>query len=316
MSNSASLAAEIRQRYHLWLERGVEAPQRHISNWASEIGHPCARYLVYLRTRGDERAPIRPEVAALYREGREHERDVRRVLDELGFDPWGSGTKFPENDYQLSGKGDVFLAREGKVGAEIKSCNPSWWTRINRADDMLSLGLIPTKWYGQNQAYIFFFGLNSWLLILKNKLTGLLKVVEVPPDWPYIERLTDRAAQVNRHVERGTLPDYTADVELCLRCPFRKGICSPPLDHGEGLQVADDPLVIEAAEDYVKHREAGEAWRSAESYLKAWLKARAPAEGCTMAVSVGPVLAVIKNTGHRVLTTLVEDEEVKPCEDT
>jgi hypothetical protein len=56
------------------------------SNRASEMGHPCERYLVYLRTRGNERVLHDVGLQFVFDEGKVHEKAVLRDLEDAGIE--------------------------------------------------------------------------------------------------------------------------------------------------------------------------------------------------------------------------------------
>ena len=243
MNPAEALAAEIRSRRAKWIESKKSTPTSYPTNRASELGHPCLRYLVFLRTKGETAEPTSNTLQSLYREGEVHERDVKRVLDELGFDPFGSQETFPPNNYQISGHIDCQLTAE--VGVEIKSLNDYHWQAIDVADDMLTVG--PhwiAKWYVQSSIYAFLKDLGCWLWIIKNKTTGEWKNIPLVIDYQRVERYVDKAEIVNRFIEDNRIPETIKDPSLCRRCKFYQRACYPAEEYGAGFMVVSNEELI------------------------------------------------------------------------
>lgn len=279
------LAERIRTKRKEWIQQRREKPKSHPSNRASELGHPCLRYLVLCRTAGEKAAPLPDDTLTLFREGNIHEADILKGLHEIGISLYGTQESFPPNSYNITGHIDglhgfycpypppdltVDEAEPGEyrpipwveVGAEIKSVNPYHWERIKTAEDMLYMpAFFIRKWYTQSQVYLFLKDLRWWIFVLKNKMTGAWKVIAMEIDLDFVQSCLDKAEQVNEHVANNSLPPFIADPSACHRCKFYGGACQPPEDYGKGMTLLRSPHIIQLAEDAVrfdrKRREYG-----------------------------------------------------------
>jgi CRISPR/Cas system-associated exonuclease Cas4 (RecB family) len=267
-----------------YLERETDVPRSHPTNRASELGHPCLRFLVLQRTKGEHGERVDPSTQALFMEGRVHERTVRHVLEETGVKFEGTEASFPPNNYQLTGHVDALvlqalyqgspeeewtpvrpnlpdcLVRHVKVGVEIKSVNPFDYDRLRTWEDFRSSERVfARKWWCQAQLYMFLGDVEEWVFLLKNKQNGEWKTIVVPAVYEDIQALLDRAVEVNRHVKDGTLPSYTDDPSLCRRCRYFGKVCNPSLDYGAGAHVVTSEAIIEVLEEIDSTKRASSA---------------------------------------------------------
>ena len=132
----------------------------------------------------------------------------------------------------------------------------------------------------QMQIYLLMGEHEYGVFILKNKSTGLLKVIDVYLDYEHAESLLGKAERINAHVENNTLPDPINDAEICSNCAFRH-ICLP--DIGEGLEFIKEKEVIERIDEYfdlkqkIKKSDIPEMQKrikELEGHFKMWFKDR------------------------------------------
>lgn len=300
MTRAEALAVKITEKRDETLRRKIsERPQADDhSNRASELGHPCKRYLVLRRTAGKDASPPSPWLQAVFNEGRLHEQRIKADLMEMGFDPTSGERSFPPNAYEITGHIDgavTFHHDEewGDVGLEIKSLNPNHYAQIARnptADGLRQAGPdFIRKWYVQTQVYLFLSGLDGWVVIIKNKSSGEWCVIAVGIDLDFVQTYLDRAEEINAHVEGGTLPDYHDESAVCLRCPFYQRACEPPID-SRGAMVVTQGRLAELAADYIpRHRGAEEAKGAKQAFHEA-LKAVTAGEDRTLLFEDGLVI--------------------------
>ena len=234
-----------------------ESKRRKIENWpvranrASELGHPCTRYLTYLRTHWQERALHSVALQYLFDERRRQEDHAVEDLREAGYYFAEQQRPFAWEKYQITGRidGQIGLPRGAErptlVPAEIKNINQWDWERVDPEggarqfldSEKIWLRKIP----GQMAAYLLMNNKDLGALILRNASDGRPKVVEVAIDWEVGEEILRKAELVNAHAAAGTLPDRIPFEEaICGRCPFFH-ICLPDEAFRAGASLLDDP---------------------------------------------------------------------------
>lgn len=244
-----------------------EAKARKRENWpvkanrASELGHPCLRYLVYLRTAWQQRSLPSVGLQYLFDERRRQEDHAVEDLREAGYTFIQQQRPFAWEKYDITGKidGQLVLPRGAERGTlvptDIKNINTWDWDAIAPAGGLQQF--LDHKWVtmrkipAQITAYLLMNNADLGAIVARNASNGRPKVVPVVLDWQIGEKVLRAAEEVNRHVTAGTLPDripYTQ--EVCGRCPFFH-ICLPD----EALRQAVDLLDNEDLERRLARRE-------------------------------------------------------------
>lgn len=230
------------------------------SNYASAIGGPCTRQLVYSRTRAAEAAPLDETSMANILEGNDQEAAVIRWIQDMGYNFIRSQEAFSIDEPLIHGKIDgVIIAREGgvEVGkwtAEIKSIQPGDWERLNTQEDILrSESGWHQKWYTQLQLAIHQMkdtrGFGPYgVLLLKDKTKKRVKPIPFTYDAAVIERAIEKGIEVNRHVADGTLPDRVSFAAgHCKWCDYRL-ICNPEEVFMAGKNIEDREFLAKLRE--------------------------------------------------------------------
>ncbi len=213
------------------------------SNRASEMGHPCERYLVYLRTRNEDRILHDVGLQFIFDDGNLHEQGVLSDLKEAGFKIIEQQRPFEWKKYQITGMIDAkILDGDKAIPIEIKSFHPYVWEKVNSIQDMLNGKMIFLRKYpAQLTLYLIMDEKEEGLFILKNKVNGRLKQIPITLDYGYAESLIQKAERINLHVTAGTLPDQIPwEMGACEDCSFRI-ICLPTHEHKGSL--IDDPEI-------------------------------------------------------------------------
>lgn len=208
---------------------------------ASGIDDPCTRRLFYYLTCGELADDINADVVAIFEEGKEQEPAVRRFLSEIGFEIKKAGMTERWADLNISGSVDGTLEYNGKTYiVEIKTVSEYAWDKIKTSDDMRE-GYF-RKWFGQMQVYLFLFGQEQGLFILKRKQSKQVRVIEVELDYDYAEGLLKKADVVNAALKTATPPEFLKSNPVeCKKCPFYGKVCQPPMDFGDAIVNIDDP---------------------------------------------------------------------------
>jgi CRISPR/Cas system-associated exonuclease Cas4 (RecB family) len=198
------------------------------ANRAGELGHPCLRYLVYMRTRWQEQIPITIDTQYLFDQGNVIERAAIRDLEEAGIEVSQSAKDLYWKALNISGRIDGRIRWEGGFPViEIKGINPFDFPKLNTvADFHNSKKLWLRKYPGQLTIYLVLENEEWGIFILKDKVSGKIKPIRLDLDYAYAETLLKKAEAVEKHVREGTLPDRIGDESAHQYCHFNH-ICLP-----------------------------------------------------------------------------------------
>jgi hypothetical protein len=226
------------------------------SNRASDIGHPCVRFLVFKRTRWQDMIPPDLGLLRIFGEGNLQEKDVVKQLGEAGIELIHQQIDLCVEEFNITGHIDgqivVPAYEDGTIPAEIKSTNPYDYIKIKTVADMVKS---PRVWWqkypGQMTIYLHTTKKKLGVFLFKNKLSGEIKQVFCKYDPEYAESLLEKAWIINEHVASNTLPDPIPPQEnICGRCGFLS-ICTPDRKFGDALSAQQDPVI----EDWLEERE-------------------------------------------------------------
>lgn len=239
------------------VERIYEVKKSQIRQWpvvanrASEVGDPCERYLVLLRTRWQERKMHEVDLQMIFEDGNMHEKKVIRDIEDCGLEVIEQHRAFEWREYGITGQLDAKVIVDGKViPVEIKSCQSYIFNSINTPQDMINHKVSYIRKYPtQLSLYLLMDNKDFGVFIFKDKPHSKLKEIPFPLDYDYAESILQKVERVNKHIKEGTLPDTYTDADVCSRCGFFH-ICLPVMQ-SQGLEFVDDPEF----EEKLKRRE-------------------------------------------------------------
>lgn len=266
------------------------------TNRASELGHPCLRYLTYLRVAYEHREAPDPRLMLIFRDGNTHERAVLQLLTDAGIEIVEQQKPFAWKQYQITGHIDGKVMWETDEGIvliplEVKSCHPFFFNGIHSAHDLRTGSMFNQKWGGQMQLYMLMDEIDRLLLVLKNKANGQLRFVEIELDYEWAEELIQKAEVVNKAVDDvdhllggrkfeqldaksqdAVLPDrIPPDEQVCGRCPFIH-LCLGKREWTPKLLIMDDPdlekMLLERADLDAQRKRYAEVDATAKQVLK------------------------------------------------
>lgn len=277
VTNPIAVAAELagliesRQIAHLESKKAIRPAH---ANSASSLDDPCVRRLFYNRTRWQERQVPSTELQSIFGEGNLHEPAVIRLLDDLGFRLFREQTALHDPATQRTGHPEGHIDFNGvRVLAEIKSVG-MMFDRLRTVDDLLNGPAWVRRWYGQVQTYLDLEHMPVAVLILKSKLTGMLRVIVVPFDPEYAAGLRAKAVAVNEAIASGVEPPHITNPAICKTCEWLGRVCFPPQDYGQGVAVLADAELAEAAQEWLETVDAAKRNAKAADALKDAAKAR------------------------------------------
>lgn len=212
---------------------------------ASNIGHPCERYLYLLIRHWDEQEPHDYGLQNIFDLGNSIEEYTINKLKAAGLEvitPTQRSWKV-ENPL-ITGREDIRI-KDPETGelfpAEIKGLSPFEWIKLNCVEDFYASRKHYVRAYpSQLLVYMWKFEKEKGFFVLTNKLTGEIKVIEVPFDWDRADAMLHKGERVYAALNDATgkiLPPACPDITVCEECSM-KHIC--PADHSRIEAEIDD----------------------------------------------------------------------------
>lgn len=201
---------------------------------ASAVGHPCARCLVFDQCRI---VPGKADLQPIFALGNMHERqamiDLQEALAGTDLAVVRQQSPIPPNPYGIGGIVDLFIETrvDGKrvqYPTEFKSCSPFTFDKLFTFDDMREHRMPwVRKWPAQLTIYMLLTNSPTGIFLLRNKVSGKYRQIDVPLDYEYAETLIKRAELVTDAVNRYKSAQSDAERVAALpdRIPFDPAVC-------------------------------------------------------------------------------------------
>lgn len=192
---------------------------------ASNLGHPCERYLYLLIKHWDEQKPHDVGLQNIFDLGNTLEEHTIANIKEAGFEvitPTCRSWKI-ENPL-ITGREDVRIKDENGdfFPVEIKGLSPQEFDKLNSVQDFLNSKRYYVRGYpAQLYTYMLKFGKETGYFALTNKLTGRTKFIEVPFDYDYAESMLQKAERIYKHLDAGIPPEPCDDISVCEGCSLQ-----------------------------------------------------------------------------------------------
>ena len=205
---------------------------------ASEIGHPCERYLVLHITNWQDKIPHGADLQNIFDLGNAIETEAIRRVKDAGYEVLTARRNFKIEKPLITGREDIMMQdpEDGEMyPCEIKGLAPLTFDSIDTVADMLRHKRYYVRKYpAQLQVYMFHHNKERGFFILFNKISGRIKVIEMTLDYEYTESLLQKAERVYGHISAGTLPEPLEDTAICTDCPLLH-VCGATIDRGESV---------------------------------------------------------------------------------
>lgn len=221
---------------------------------ASNLGHPCERYLYLLISHWQEQKPHDVGLQNIFDLGNTLEEHTIKNIKEAGFEVITPTTR----SWQVDVKGGIITGREdirikdengNLLPVEIKGLSPIEWQRLNCVDDFLHSKRAHVQGYpAQLFIYMLHFGKEVGFFALTNKLTGETKFIEVPFDYELGEKYLSKAERIYKALEDGKAPEACEDISFCENCQLAH-IC------GECRRIPADVELDDELEQLIKRKE-------------------------------------------------------------
>jgi CRISPR/Cas system-associated exonuclease Cas4 (RecB family) len=255
---------------------------RAATNRSSSIGDCCMRRLVYLRTMGDKAKPHDVSLQYIFEMGNVLERPVIRWLEDAGYEVSQQQRDFAypdKGEALVTGHIDCILERDGQRWVtDIKTTSPFVWQKLQTGIvsrypfSEFGVGAWMGKYPAQLQLYMFGLEIPQGLFIFVNKTSGQIKTIGMELDYGYVEGILKKAASVNDHVKKDTMPDYPDDTTACNDCPFFE-ICRPPTI-GKEYDFINDSEIIAKVERLHELKDMSKEFSEIDSELKEILRGK------------------------------------------
>ena len=231
------------------------------SNWASMIGHPCERKLVYERTCPEKKPVHNVDTQTLFDEGKMHEKELILDLIKAGVVVEHIAMPFEIKPYNIRGKVDLKTPINNHLLiVEAKSLTPHIANKIRGPEDFFKYWW---TYYIPAQLTCYMLGDNQTeaLWITKNRATGKLFEIPYKLDVEFGKELCEKAERINNACsfilmadEKGTAirgeesyPHKINDNKFCDKCPF-VAHCCPDINYEGGVGLINDPELEELLE--------------------------------------------------------------------
>lgn len=192
---------------------------------ASNLGHPCERYLYLLIKHWDEQKPYDVGLQAIFDLGNTIEAHTIKNIQEAGYEVITPTQRSWKIDKPLiTGREDVRIKDENGelLPVEIKGLSPIEYDKLNTVDDFFKSKKAYVRGYpAQLQVYMYYFEKEKGFFALTNKLTGQTKFIDVPFNYQYAESLLQKAERIYNAIETNTPPDSCDDVSVCENCSLQ-----------------------------------------------------------------------------------------------
>ena len=202
-----------------------EAKRKKIKNYpchvprASEIGHPCERYLVYSITNWQDKQPYEPELQFIFEGGNLIEDLAIRDLEEAGFKIYRPepDKAIAESRPQITGHIDIRVDfGDGKVyTGEIKGLNKYDFDSLNCLQDFFNSKKVWIRKYpAQLMTYLYIKGEERGFFYLKSIPGFQPKIIWIDLDYGYMEEILQKTERIENHIKNKTLPLQINDISI------------------------------------------------------------------------------------------------------
>lgn len=242
---------------------------------ASNLGHPCSRYLMLLIQHWDEVAPHNSTLQNIFDLGNSIEDYTIQKLKDAGFEI----TTPVQRSWKVEVKGGIITGRQdcmikdtddGQMyPVEIKGLAAQEWEKLNSVEDFFGSKKYYVRGYpAQLLTYMLHFSRERGYFVLTNKATGQIKVIQFDFDYEKGEEYLSKAERIYECINDPTgesLAESCDDMTVCQNCGLAH-ICTAP--HNPTEADIDDGTIEEIIDRRESFREAKNAFEEANEELK------------------------------------------------
>lgn len=222
---------------------------------ASNLGHPCERYLYLLLKHWDEQKPHDVGLQNIFDLGNTMEEHTIKNIKEAGYEvftPTVRSWKLDVKGGVITGREDIRIKDENGelIPVEIKGLSPYEYNRLNSVEDFLTSKKAHVQGYpAQLYVYLLHFEKEKGFFALTNKLTGETKFIDVPLDYDLGEKYLAKAERIYKAIAADEMPEAAENISYCENCSLAH-ICGSCNRHPADIEIDDelDELIAKKAE--------------------------------------------------------------------
>ncbi len=259
------------------IEKIVGAKKKKIKNYpqhvvrASEIGHPCEKYLVLSITNWQDRTPYDPGLQFVFEGGNAVEDMAIKDFEEAGFKIYRPepDKAIAESKPKITGHIDIRVDfGDGEpITGEIKGLNKFDFDSLNCLEDFFNSKKVWIKKYpAQLMTYLYIKGEEKGFFYIKSIPGFQPKFIWIDLDLDYMEKILQKTERIEKHIAEKTLPEGINDLDVCPRCPFWH-ICLPQLKATE-LELITDPELEQKLERWNEVKPASKEYQKLDKEIK------------------------------------------------
>lgn len=210
---------------------------------ASQVGHPCMRFLVYSITRWQDKTPHDAGLEFVFEGGRLVEELALKDFEDAGFRVYRPepDRAIAESRPRITGHIDIRVDfGDGKVyTGEIKGLNKYDFDSLNSLKDFFNSKKVWIRKYpAQLMTYLYIKGEERGFFYLKSIPGFQPKLIWINLDIDYMDKILKKTERIEKHVAEGTVPECISDYDTCQYCPFLY-ICLPEIK-AQPMEIIDD----------------------------------------------------------------------------
>lgn len=194
---------------------------------ASNIGHPCERYLYLLIKNWQDQKPINSTTQCIFDLGNKIEEYAIAKLKEAGYEVITPVIRsWQIDDPYITGREDILIKNPedgDMLPGEIKGLSPYEYERLNTISDFLNSKKYYIRAYPmQLLTYMWKFNKEHGIFFIVNKLTGEMKPIDLflKDHEELMIQMLEKATRVNKAVEENKMPEPIDDMDVCEKCPL------------------------------------------------------------------------------------------------
>ena len=197
---------------------------------ASNLGHPCERYLYLLITQWEEQVPHDKTLQSIFDLGNAMEEFAISQVKKAGFEiitpPQGkSGNwKIEVKGGIISGREDLRLKDENGelIPIEVKGLSPTEFEKLNSVEDFLKSKRYTVRQYpAQLFLYLYKFEKEYGFFFIVNKLTGEIKPILMKMNDQFGEDCLSKAERVYKALDEKKIPEPICEPDVCEKCSLQ-----------------------------------------------------------------------------------------------